>query len=286
MQSEFIDANGIRFHCLTDGRGPLVLLLHGFPQCSYEYRHLVPALARAGYRAVAPDLRGFGDTSRPARIEDYALRTLGDDVAALVDALGERNAHVLGHEWGGIVAAEAALSHPEKVDRLILVNGPPAITLGRAIHHSWRQRIRSWYVLVYRIPRLPEWLLTARHGWVMSLLLSDRAFSAEDLAAYRDAICKPRAAWAGLAYFRSIAHTIKDDANRLRGKRISSPTLVLWGERDRTLRRDLALRLDGQFTNPPRKVFFPDVGHWVIEARPDEVARTVIEFLREPASLD
>jgi len=281
MRSEFIDANGIRFHYLTDGAGPLVVLLHGFPQFSYEYRHLIPALAGAGYRAVAPDMRGFGNTSRPARIEDYALRTLGDDVAALVDAFGEQKAHVLGHEWGGIVAAEAAMSHPDKVDRLILVNGPPVITLGRAIHHSWRQRVRSSYVLFFRMPRLPELCLTALHGRAMSLMLSDEAFSAEDVARYRDAICLPRAAWAGLAYFRSIAHTIKDDANRLRGMRIRSPSLILWGERDRTLRRDLALRLDGQFTSPPRKVFFPDVGHWVIEARPDEVARAVIGFFDE-----
>src|SRR6185295_15995122 len=132
MRSEFIDANGIRFHCLTGGEGPIVLLLHGFPQFSHEYRYLIPALAKAGYRAVAPDMRGFGETTRPPRIEDYALQTLGDDVAALIEALGETKAHVLGHEWGGIVAAEAALSHPERVDRLVLVNGPPAITLGRA----------------------------------------------------------------------------------------------------------------------------------------------------------
>ena len=281
MQSGFVDANGIRFHYLTDGAGPLIILLHGFPQSSYAYRHLVPALARAGYRAVAPDMRGYGDTSRPARIEDYALQTLGDDLAALVAAFGERKAHVLGHGWGGIVAAEAALSHPDSVDRLILVNGPPALTLGRALHHSWRQRILSFSVLFYRIPRLPEWWLTARHGWALSLLLADGVFSAEDLAVYRDAICRPHAAWAGLAYFRSIAHTIKDDSNRLRGKRIASPALILWGERDRTLRRDLALRLDGQFTNPPRKVFFPDVGRWVIEAIPDEVARIVVGFLDE-----
>ena len=281
MRSEFIEANGIRFHYVTDGAGPLVLLLHGFPQSSYEYRHLVPALARAGYRAVAPDMRGFGNTSRPARIEDYALQTLGDDVAALVDAFGEPKAHVLGHEWGGIVAAEAALAHPDKVDRLILVNGAPAITLGRAIHHSWRQRIRSWYVLYYRLPRLPEWSLTVLHGRVMNLLFSDGAFSASDLAMYRDAICEPRAAWAGLAYYRSIAHTIKDDADRLRGKRITSPALILWGKRDWTLNRDLPQWLDRQFTNPPRKVFFPDVGHWVIEARPDEVARHVIGFIDE-----
>ena len=279
MRSEFVDANGIRFHCLTEGAGPLVLLLHGFPQFSYEYRHLVPALAEAGYRAVAPDMRGYGETTRPSRIEDYALKTLGDDVAALVEALGESKAHLLGHEWGGTVAAEVALSHPDKVDRLILVNAAPEITLGRAIHHSRRQRLRSSYILFYRIPRLPEWWLTAWHGRAMKLLLADEAFSARDLAAYRDAICEPRAAWAGLAYFRSIAHTIKSDSDRLRGKRISAPTLVLWGERDRILRRDLVRWLDRQFTNPTRKVLFPEVGHWVIEARPDEVARAVIEFL-------
>ena len=281
MRSEFIEANGIRFHCLTEGEGPLVLLLHGFPQFSYEYRHLVPALARAGYRAVAPDMRGFGATSRPERIEDYALQTLGDDVAALVDALGEPKAHVLGHEWGAIVAAEAALSHPDKVDRLILVNGAPAITLGRAIHHSWRQRVRSWYVLFYRLPRLPEWTLTVLHGRVLSLLFSDAAFSAEDRIAYRDAICQPRAAWAGLAYYRSIAHTITQDADRLRGKRIASPALILWGARDWTLNPDLPQWLDRQFANAPQKVVVPDAGHWVIEARPDEVARAVTGFLGE-----
>jgi epoxide hydrolase 4 len=281
MRSEFIEAGGITFHCLTDGAGPLVVMLHGFPQSSYEYRHLIPALARAGYRAVAPDMRGFGDTSRPSRIEDYALQTLGNDIAALIEALGAPKAHILGHEWGGIVGAEVALSHPDKVDRLVLVNGAPAITLGRAIHHSWRQRLRSSYVLFYRIPHLPEWWLTAFHGLAMRLLLSDKVFSGEDLVVYRDAICRPRAAWAGLAYFRSIAHTIKDDADRLRGKRISSPVLVLWGERDRTLRRDLARWLDRQFTNPSRKIFLPDVGHWVIEARPGEVARAVVGFLGE-----
>jgi epoxide hydrolase 4 len=280
MRSEFITANGIRFHCLTDGAGPLVILLHGFPELSYEYRHLVPALAQAGYRAVAPDMRGFGGTTRPAQVEDYALETLGDDVAALVDALGESKAHLLGHEWGAIVAAEVALSHPDKVARLILVNGAPAITLGRAIHHSWRQRIRSSYILFFRMPRLPEWWLTVGHGRFMRLLLPHGA-SARDLNVYRDAICQPRAAWAGLAYYRSIAHTIQDDADRLRGKRITAPTLVLWGERDRSLRRDLTNWLDRQVTDPPRMVFFPDVGHWVIEDRPDEVARTVIGFLDE-----
>ncbi|MGH2462567.1 MAG: alpha/beta fold hydrolase [Candidatus Limnocylindria bacterium] len=281
MQTEFVEANGIRFHCKVDGEGPLVLLLHGFPQFWYQYRHLLPALAAAGYRAVAPDMRGFGDTSRPTRIDDYQLRILGDDVAALINAFGERKAHVMGHDWGGIVASEAALSHPECVDRLILVNGPPALVLARGIRHDWGQRLRSSYVAIFRIPRLPEWWLTSGHGRTLTYLLSDGEFTPEDVAVYRDAICRPGVAWAGLAYYRSIARTIRDDARRLRGKTIASPTLLLWGERDRALGRKLAEKLDRDFREPVRKVFFPDVAHWIIEDRPDEVARLVIEFLNE-----
>ena len=281
MRTEFVEANGIRFHCRVDGEGPLVLLLHGFPQFWYEYRHLLPALAAAGYRAVAPDLRGIGDTSRPTRIEDYRLQTLGDDVAALIEALGERKAHLMGHDWGGAVASEAALSHPDRVDRLILVNGPPALVIARGIRHSWGQRLRSLYVAIFRIPRLPEWWITSGHGWPMKFLLSDGNFTKEEVDVYRDAICRPGVAWAGFAYYRSIARTIREDGRRLRGKKISSPTLVLWGERDRALGRKLAEKMDRDFSGPIRKVSFPDVAHWLIEDRPEEVARLVVDFLNE-----
>jgi pimeloyl-ACP methyl ester carboxylesterase len=281
MESEFVEANGIRFHCLTEGSGPLVLLLHGFPQFSYEYRHLVPALAAAGYRAVAPDLRGYGETSRPGQIEDYRLEILGDDMAALVEALGAEKAHLLGHDWGGIVASEAALWHPERVDRLILVNGPPALVLARGIKHDWGQRLRSLYVAIFRIPRLPEWWITSGHGWPMKFLMSDGHFTTAEVDVYRDAICRPGAAWAGFAYYRSIARTIRADGVRLRGRKITAPTLVLWGERDRALGRKLAEKMDKDFSGPIRKVFFPDAGHWIIEDRPDEVTRLVIDFLDE-----
>ena len=281
MRTEFVEANGVRFHCLVEGDGPLVVLLHGFPQFSYEYRHLVPALAAAGYRAVAPDLRGIGDTSRPTRIVDYRLEILGNDIAALIAACGAERAHVMGHDWGGIVASEVAQTHPEVVDRLILVNGPPVLTLARAIRHSWRQRLRSSYVAFFRIPRLPEWWLTAGRGRVLRLLLSDGAFTADDVNVYRDAICRPGVAWAGLAYYRAIARTVRLERDRLRGRKIAAPTLVLWGERDRALGRSLAMYMDREFSGPIRKVFFPDVAHWVVEDRPDEVARLVIEFLNE-----
>src|SRR5512132_3192994 len=118
VRTEFVTANGIRFHLETDGEGPLILLLHGFPQSSYQWHHVLPMLAAHGYRVVAPDLRGIGESSRPNRVKDYRLSVLGDDVAALIRELGEERAHVIGHDWGGIIAWEVAFSHPDAVDRL------------------------------------------------------------------------------------------------------------------------------------------------------------------------
>ena len=112
MRTEFVTANGIRFHLETDGHGPLVLLLHGFPQTWYMWHQVMPALAGLGYRVAAPDLRGIGDSSRPTRIRDYRLQILGNDIAALIAELGEERAHVIGHDWGGVVAWEAGIRPP------------------------------------------------------------------------------------------------------------------------------------------------------------------------------
>ena len=112
MRSEYLTANGIRFHLQTDGEGPLVLLLHGFPQTSHAWHDLLPRLATHGYRVVGPDLRGYGESSRPKHIRDYRTSKLGDDVAGLIAALGEKKAHVIGHDWGGAAAWETALAHP------------------------------------------------------------------------------------------------------------------------------------------------------------------------------
>jgi len=280
VRTEFVTANGIRFHLRTDGDGPLVLLLHGFPQTSYMWEQVIPPLAARGFRVVAPDLRGIGESSRPRRIRDYRLEVLGDDVAALIRALGEERAHVIGHDWGALVAWEAALSHPEAVDRLVAVNGPPAQAIVRTFFTSLRQLGRSWYVFFFNLPWLPEWLLTRPRA--MARLLQPGNFSDGEIEVYRDAITRPGAARAGLAYYRAATRWVVPEMRRLRRKRVLSPTLVLWGERDPALGKELTLHLDRYVRGPLLIEHLPDAGHWVIQDLPDRFVELVGDFLTDP----
>jgi len=281
MNTEFIEANGIRFRVEVDGDGPLILLLHGFPHFSYQWRHILPSLAARGYRAVAPDLRGIGQTSRPTRIEDYRLPILGEDVAALITALGERKAHVIGHDWGGLIAWETAFAHPEVVDRLITVNGPPAHIPPRRWGARLRQLARSWYAFYFALPWSPERFLTRGHSGIMPRLLDGGRFSLEETAVYRDAICQPDAAWAALAYYRAWVRNIFANARRLRGKVVTAPTLVIWGERDRSLGVELTHDMDRYVRGPLRIVRLPEEGHWLVQNQPDRFAEMVMDFLEE-----
>jgi epoxide hydrolase 4 len=280
VRTEFVTANGLRFHLRTDGDGPLVLLLHGFPQTSYMWERVMPPLAARGFRVVAPDLRGIGESSRPRRIRDYRLEVLGDDVAALIQALGEERAHVIGHDWGGVVAWEAAFSHPEAVDRLVMVNGPPAQAIVRALVSSPRQLGRSWYVFFFNLPWLPEWLVTRPRA--MGRILSLGNFSDAEIEVYRDAITRPGAAWAGLAYYRAATRRVFSDVRRPRHRKVPSPTLVLWGERDPALGKELTLHLDRYVRGPLLIEYLPDAGHWFIQDSPDRFVELVADFLADP----
>jgi pimeloyl-ACP methyl ester carboxylesterase len=281
MRTEFVEANGIRFHVEVDGEGPLVLLLHGMPQFWFQWRHILPTLAERGYRAAAPDLRGIGQTSRPTRIADYRLHILGDDVAALIRALGESKAHVVGHDWGGLIAWETAFAHPEVVDRLITVNGPPAHIPPRGWGARLRQLVRSWYAFYFALPRLPEWFLTRRHSAVMPGMLEGGHFSPEEMAEYRDFICRPGAAWAMLAYYRAWVRDIRANAARLRGRTVSAPTLVIWGVHDRSLGVELTRDMDRYVRGPLQIVRLPDEGHWFIQNQPERFTELLTAFLAE-----
>ena len=286
MATEFVEANGIRFRCQVEGDGPLVILLHGFPQFSYMWRNAVPALAAAGFRAAAPDTRGIGESSRPTRVADYRLSILGDDVAALIAALGGRKAHVIGHDWGGLIAWETAFAHPEVVDRLITVNGPPAHILPRRWSARLRQLERSWYVFYFALPWNPERFLTRRNGAIMPRLLRGGQFSPEEITTYRDAICRPGAAWAGLAYYRALVRNLRANATRLRGNVVSAPTLVIWGEHDDALGVEFTEDMDRYVRGPLRIVRLPEENHWFIQNQPDRFVRMVVDFLREGTSSD
>lgn len=273
----------VTLSCLVEGHGPLVVMLHGFPQTSYAWRKQIPALSEH-FRVVAPDLRGYGDSDKPTRTRDYRIGRLTADVVGLIHALGEDHAHVVGHDWGGAVAFATAQAHPEAVERLAVINAPhPAVFL-REMRPFSRQLLRSWYILFFQLPLLPErFLLRDRAAPIAQLLsasaIGDTAFSGADLREYRQAFSLPGVAAASLSYYRAVFRDIL--ARRLPDSTgsISAPTLIIWGEKDIALGNELTYGLERFIDAELRIERVPNTSHWVNEERPELVNRLLIEFL-------
>ena len=278
----FVEANGIRFHYVEQGEGPLVLLLHGFPECWYSWRMQLPALAAAGFRTVAPDLRGYNLTDKPAG--GYNIEQLVDDVVALAAALGEERAHVVGHDWGGIIAWQLAWRRPEFVRSLTIMNAPHPAAFGRFLRRNIRQMLKSSYMFLFQIPRLPEWLLTRNRASAIAGAFVRSAgrpnvFSPDDLEMYREAFLRPGAARSTLAYYRRAIR--QGPAAWPRGP-ILVPTLVLWGEADPVLQKGMNDRLTDWVKNLTYRPI-PGCGHWTQQEAPEVVNRELVAWLRDRA---
>jgi pimeloyl-ACP methyl ester carboxylesterase len=290
LRHRFVDANGVRFHIVeagfeTDSR-PLVLLLHGFPEFWYGWRAQIPALA-AHFRVVAPDLRGYNLTAKPADGYDYA--TLASDVPALIRALGAERAHVVGHDWGGMVAWTAATLHPERVDRLVILNAPHPAAYLRVLEEHPTQWLRSWYIGLFQARGLAEWLLARDYARGVADMLrrsSLRAatFSTADLAAYRRAILRPGALSAALAYYRALPTTSPEEI-RTRFGTVAAPTLLIWGMQDAALSSTLTEGLDAWVPNL-RVERIAEASHWVQHEQAATVNRLLLAHLSgEPDAL-
>jgi len=282
-------ANGVPFFALAEGpaQGRLVLLLHGFPELSLSWRRQLPALAAAGFRAVAPDLRGYGRSG--GREGPFDLRTLAADVAGMVGALGRERAAVVGHDWGGAVAWAAAGYQPEVVERLVVLNSPHPSVLKRELARNPRQLLRSWYMFLFQIPRLPEWLLTRNGAAEVGRMLrggSHRrdAFPWAETAPYREAFLQPGAARAALGYYR--ASFFGRAAGGPRPRPIRAPTMILWGARDRFLGRETIepAKMARLFAGAgPEISFIEGAGHFVQNEAPEAVNAALVAFLSRPS---
>ncbi|GMU00692.1 alpha/beta hydrolase [Corallococcus caeni] len=279
---------GLRMHALEAGPsdGPLVLLLHGFPELSESWRDVMPPLADAGFHVVAPDLRGYGGTDRPRG--GYDTDTLAQDVARLAEHLQpDRPAHVVGHDWGGAIAYHLAATKPQAVDRLVVINAPHLAVFARRIWLPQQLR-RSWYIFFFLLPWLPEHLLSAHGGqrvsrWIRHALSDPSRVSEERLDPYARNMARPGAARAALAYYREAmkeAVTSRRRQRQLRDyPRIRAPLLLIWGEDDGALGRELTQGLEPYFESPPTVRFLPGVGHFVPLEAPDRVASLVLGHL-------
>jgi pimeloyl-ACP methyl ester carboxylesterase len=271
-----VDIGGVRLHCVVEGEGPLVLLLHGFPETSRAWRKQIPVLA-ARFRVVAPDLRGFGASDKPKGIDAYRTSVLANDIVALVRAFDAERAHIVGHDWGGGVAWAVASLHPEVVDRLAVLNCPHPAVMQRALRSNWTQIRKSWYIFAFQLPWLPEWALSRNGARALkdSLRRSSKpgTFSEADLDEYARAFSAPGAATGGLNYYRAATRS------RVLTRKIAAPTLLIWAEDDFALGMELTRGMDGFFEAPPRIEYVPGTSHWVMEERPEVVNRLLLEFL-------
>lgn len=277
--------NGVRLHYVEAGQGPLVVLLHGFPEFWYCWRWQLPALAGAGFRVLAPDLRGYNDSSKPSGVASYRIELLCRDVVELIRHAGAARAVVVGHDWGGGIAWETALRYPEVVEKLVVLNAPHPEVFFRELR-TLAQLRRSWYMLMFQLPWLPEWQLSRRNFAAFDRLFREGparqgAYSPVDIQRYKDAFARPGALTAALNYYRAAFRSLFRRQTP-RNPRTELPTLVIWGERDRYLGTRLTEGLSAWVPNL-RLERLPAASHWVQNDEPERVNELLLAFLSEPA---
>ena len=277
VQTGVYRGNPVRLHVVQAGPtdGPLLILLHGFPEFWYGWKQQIIPLAERGFRVWVPDQRGYNQSDKPAGVPAYRIDTLAADVVALIDAAGQQKAVVVGHDWGAAVAWWVAATRPERVERLVVLNVPHPAVMKRFATRRLGQLLRSWYIGFFQLPWLPE--TVARLGnyaaLVRTLQTSSRpgTFSASDLDRYR-------AAWSGslMTMINWYRAALRYPPNRETAIRITVPTLLIWGVQDRFLSRSMA-RPSIDLCANGRVVFFETATHWVQHEKHDRVTTLIAE---------
>jgi epoxide hydrolase 4 len=277
----FVSVGGVRLHVVETGPpgGPPVVLLHGFPELWFGWRRQIGPLAGAGFRVIVPDQRGYNTSDKPEGVAAYRLEALGGDVAGLLDALSLETASVVGHDWGAVVGWWLGIARPERIERLAVLNVPHPAVMARQLRSSPRQLLRSWYVFFFQLPRLPERFL-ARQGFA-SLARAVRGgrrgtCTDADLAVYREAWAQPGALTGMLNWYRAA---VRFAGTPLPRRRVAAETLVLWGERDRFLGREMAAP---SVERCERGLLerFEGASHWLQHDEADAVNDRLVRFLR------
>ena len=252
--------------------GPLVLLLHGWPQTSYCWRTVLPALAEAGYRAVAPDQRGYSPGARPDGVDAYAAAHLVADVLAVADWLGGHDLHVVGHDWGGAVAWAIATRYPERLRSLTVVSTPHPAALRKALSEDLDQKKRSAYMLLFQAPAVPERALLALDAAGLRKVYG--GLPADVVDEYLAVLTEPGALTATLNWYRAL-RTWRDQPLGP----VTVPTLYVWSDEDPALGRTAAEATAEHVDGPYRFEVLEDVDHWVPEVAGDRLNALLLEHL-------
>jgi pimeloyl-ACP methyl ester carboxylesterase len=296
LKHEYVNVNGVRLHYVTTGTGSLILFLHGFPEFWYAWKNQLTEFG-TDHLAVAPDLRGYNLSDKPAELNRYEYSQLLEDVRQLGEHFSANRKFVLvGHDWGGVLAWRFAIAHPDRLERLVIINAPHPRVYARLLTSDSAQRSASQYIFTNRSPQAEKTLSENRYALlvdrIVDPLLKTGAFTEEDKAAYVEAWSQPRALTGGLNYYRAnrsgpptpgqdtrLSASLADN-DKLEGPSIVNvPTLVIWGEQDM---RVLSQNLDGleQFVPTLTVKRIPDGSHWVVHEKPNQVNAYIREFVR------
>lgn len=285
LEHHYVDTNGITLHMVQAGpeTGEVVILLHGFPEFWYGWRYQIPFLAEAGYRVWVPDQRGYNLSERPQGVEAYNLDTLAADIVGLVEATGREQVSVVGHDWGANVGWWLALKHHELLKHLVIVNVPHPVVARRYARTHPKQMLRTWYVIFFQLPWLPERILSEDKFEVVTEMLKatsrQGSFTEADLEQYRRAWGRPGAMTAMINWYRALLRT---QTERLDSLQVTVPTLIIWGLYDFALEWEMA-RLSLEMCEVGQLETLAEATHWVQHDEPHRVNALIQAFLTRPA---
>jgi pimeloyl-ACP methyl ester carboxylesterase len=282
LEHHFISTNGIRLHVVQAGPmdGPLVVLLHGFPEFWYGWRFQIPYLSKAGFRVWAPDMRGYNLSDKPETIEAYSIDELAMDIVGLIESSGRENAFVVGHDWGAAVGWWMAMKHSRKVRRMVVLNVPHPNVMASTLQRSPVQMLKSSYILFFQLPWIPE--ATARlTNWHMvgcAMRISSRSgtFTDSDLDRYRAAWSRPKAYTSMLNWYRAFFRKIHQPPGN---RRISVPTRIIWGAEDMFLGQEMA-RASLELCHSGDLIFIENATHWLQHEEAHRVNLLIEGFLQ------
>lgn len=276
---DYIHTNGIRLHYVTQGTGPLMLMLHGFPEFWYSWRHVIPEFAK-DHKVVALDLRGYNDSDKPEETSAYVMSEFVKDVEGVIRGLGYDRCILVGHDWGGAIAWNFAYDYAEMVDRLIILNLPHPAKFAEGLRTP-QQLLRSWYMFFFQVPFVPETLIQLNDFQILEqafrgMAVDKSMITDADIEAYKNAFAKRGALTAAINYYRNIFQ--QGIIERSWGV-LNIPTLMIWGENDTALGKELT---DGteQYVRDFRIQYIPNCSHWVQQEQPDLVNQYIREFLQ------
>lgn len=277
VTSRYLDVGEVRLHVATAGpptSAKTVVLLHGFPEAWWSWRHQMLALADSGFRVLAPDMRGYNLSDKPRGVAAYGTKRLVGDVLGLLRAAGVDRALLAGHDWGGEVAWRFAMAHPDRVERLAILNCPHPLALMRGLR-TRSQLAKSWYFGFFQLPLVPERALSKDDFAALRNVYRQDGFSDAEIAPYVEAFARPRALTSAINYYRAAGRQLATGRSP-KVTAIACPTLVVWGKDDRVLGPELATP-PARFVPDARVVFVEGASHWVQRDAAARVSELLLE---------